>query len=371
MVILSHRVSLMFDVLHTVINSVRVQTLPTSVLTDFFSRGHDPFAHACEARPLTIVGRTSLNVSVSVAALLVLSGHTSLGSGSPEGGTITPNLTSETKHALACGKALASLERRYRLLVELSNVRNCLTNAVVGFLGSLMVLIVAERFSTCMPLVTWDLRGQEDVDGFLREQAVEAAADACHWRMRICTSLASWDALVCAALPMAKHEARVRRLCKLLSVLWPREADVDTSADQGRELDALLGTCLAHLASVSHEGMLALLRDLQQASSKLSRVNQKSMEELVASSSLCTTKEQLGELRQGVRAWFNDLRNGYWQPLKGPARALFCKAFSASGLAPMLEKCLVGTGGLIAESLKPLANGNSKEKVFGVGCWKT
>merc|ERR1712136_702948 len=59
-----------FDVLHTVINSVYVQTLPTEqatlVVTDFFSRGHDPFAHACKARPLTIVGRTSVSVSLSL-----------------------------------------------------------------------------------------------------------------------------------------------------------------------------------------------------------------------------------------------------------------------------------------------------------------
>ena len=47
-----------------------VQTLPTeqatSVVTDFFSRGHDPYAPACKARPLTIVGRTSLSVSLSL-----------------------------------------------------------------------------------------------------------------------------------------------------------------------------------------------------------------------------------------------------------------------------------------------------------------
>ena len=63
-----------FDVLHTVINSVYVQTLPTEqatpALTDFFSRGHDPFAHACEARPLTIVGWTFLNVIVIVTVNL-------------------------------------------------------------------------------------------------------------------------------------------------------------------------------------------------------------------------------------------------------------------------------------------------------------
>ena len=70
--ILSLRVfSLMFDVLHTVINSVYVQTFPTeqatSALTDFFSPVHDPFAHACEAGALTIVGRTSLSVSLSLS----------------------------------------------------------------------------------------------------------------------------------------------------------------------------------------------------------------------------------------------------------------------------------------------------------------
>ena len=55
----------------TLSSTVYVQTLPTeratSVVTDFFSRGHDPFAHACKARPLTIVGRTSLSVSLSMS----------------------------------------------------------------------------------------------------------------------------------------------------------------------------------------------------------------------------------------------------------------------------------------------------------------
>ena len=40
----------------------------TSVVTDFFSWGHDLFAHACEATPLTIAGRTSLTVSSSSSA---------------------------------------------------------------------------------------------------------------------------------------------------------------------------------------------------------------------------------------------------------------------------------------------------------------
>ena len=71
MLIFSFRVSLMFDVLHIVINSVYAQTLPTeqatTVVTDF-SRGHDPFAHACKAWPPTIVGRTSLSVSLPLKA---------------------------------------------------------------------------------------------------------------------------------------------------------------------------------------------------------------------------------------------------------------------------------------------------------------
>ena len=36
-----------------------------------FSRGHDPFAHACKARPLTIVGWTSLSVSLSLSEVQV------------------------------------------------------------------------------------------------------------------------------------------------------------------------------------------------------------------------------------------------------------------------------------------------------------
>ena len=38
-------------------------TVP-SALTDYFSRGDDPYTHACKARPLTVVGRTSLSVIV-------------------------------------------------------------------------------------------------------------------------------------------------------------------------------------------------------------------------------------------------------------------------------------------------------------------
>ena len=62
-VFLSSYVFSMFDVLHTVINSVYMKNLPTkqatSVVTDSFSWGYDPFTHACKARPLTTVGRTS------------------------------------------------------------------------------------------------------------------------------------------------------------------------------------------------------------------------------------------------------------------------------------------------------------------------
>ena len=45
------------------------QSKPQQPLQTLFSRGHDPFAHACKARPLTIVGRTSLSVSLSLSAL--------------------------------------------------------------------------------------------------------------------------------------------------------------------------------------------------------------------------------------------------------------------------------------------------------------
>ena len=51
---------------------VQVQTLPTAqatpALTDSFSRGHDHYTHACEARPLTTVGWTSSSVIVIVSS---------------------------------------------------------------------------------------------------------------------------------------------------------------------------------------------------------------------------------------------------------------------------------------------------------------
>ena len=49
---------------------MQVHTLPTaqvpSVLTDSFSWSHDPFTHACKARPVTVVGWTSLGVIVII-----------------------------------------------------------------------------------------------------------------------------------------------------------------------------------------------------------------------------------------------------------------------------------------------------------------
>ena len=63
------RLSLRLDALHTVA-CVQVQTLPmaqdTPVLTDSFSQGHDPYTHACRARPLSTDGWTSLSVIVIV-----------------------------------------------------------------------------------------------------------------------------------------------------------------------------------------------------------------------------------------------------------------------------------------------------------------
>ena len=51
---------------HMVINCVQVHTLPTaqvpSAFADYFSWCHEPFTHACKARPPTVVGWTSLSV---------------------------------------------------------------------------------------------------------------------------------------------------------------------------------------------------------------------------------------------------------------------------------------------------------------------
>ena len=82
LVFISSFVVSMFDVLHTVINSVYVQNLPTEQANSchrFFSRCYDPYTHGCKARPLTTVGRTSwsviiiiINATSSVFALCVL-----------------------------------------------------------------------------------------------------------------------------------------------------------------------------------------------------------------------------------------------------------------------------------------------------------
>ena len=55
---------------HCHFNCVQVQTLPTEqaapVLTDSFSRDYNPYTHACKARPLTTVGRTSLSAIIII-----------------------------------------------------------------------------------------------------------------------------------------------------------------------------------------------------------------------------------------------------------------------------------------------------------------
>ena len=63
------RFSLTFDVLHTVINSVYVQLANRAShlsCNRFFSCGYDPYTHACKARALTTVGRTSLSVIIII-----------------------------------------------------------------------------------------------------------------------------------------------------------------------------------------------------------------------------------------------------------------------------------------------------------------
>ena len=54
---------------------MQVQTLPTAqvtpALTDSFSWGHDPYTHAGKARPLTVVGWTSLSHCRAVIAAFV------------------------------------------------------------------------------------------------------------------------------------------------------------------------------------------------------------------------------------------------------------------------------------------------------------
>ena len=57
-------------------NRVQVQTLPTAQATpaptDSFSRDYDPYIDACEAKPLTTVGWTSLSVIVIVIVIVLL-----------------------------------------------------------------------------------------------------------------------------------------------------------------------------------------------------------------------------------------------------------------------------------------------------------
>ena len=78
---------------HWHFNRVQVQAWPTGqaaqVLTFSFSRGYDPYTHACKARPLTTVGRTSLSVII----IIFVENSQKSGNGSSGGSTV------EKKHA--------------------------------------------------------------------------------------------------------------------------------------------------------------------------------------------------------------------------------------------------------------------------------
>lgn len=198
-----------------------------------------------------------------------------------------------------------------------------------------------------------------------RPLASKAAAEVIAWRGRLCSSLGVWDALLCAAEPLARHEVRLRRLCRLLSALWPTRA---TDAAESQELEdaghrsaaELLQRCLQQLLPMDNEGIALELTALQ-ALQQVLRAAGRSLDE-----SLQRELEALGdpamrqeELRKGIRRWLERVRDECWQPLRGTARAVLLEGIACQGsLVTLVERQLSGTSGSTAEALLvPLSTG--------------
>jgi hypothetical protein len=206
----------------------------------------------------------------------------------------------------------------------------------------------------------------------LRAEVAQAAAQAACWRHRLLASFGVWDALCCAAQPMTRHEARLRRLCRLFEELWPKESDYDPASlavafqKEQTKSHNFVDLCITRLEKqselLSDKEVLRLLEDLLEASISLDDALKTQLIEL-------SMQELEGDaLRTGIQDWLHRVKSLYWFPLSDGARIVFREVFTAKcrdGLHLKVEASLAEgkTGFAVETLLQPLATGvGSKEK---------
>mmetsp|Transcript_114555 Transcript_114555/g.324478 ORF Transcript_114555/g.324478 Transcript_114555/m.324478 type:complete len:880 (-) Transcript_114555:261-2900(-) len=238
-----------------------------------------------------------------------------------------------------------------------------------------LVRVFTQRFEENPNLVAilrtmWPAEGESTAAA-----AAEAAADATAWRWRLYDSFGVWEALLCTIQPLACHEARLRRLCKLLTPIWPQRRTQDPGAagaaderadgatDAEREahvVGELMDLCLAPFdpgsSLLSRSDLEKLVRGINRASTPLDTNLQGELAKL--------SKPSIGDaqLRKGLRSWLCQFREQYWQPLQGPARDIFIEGFSCERhLARAVEPRLACKVSSAADDLLlPLARGGER-----------
>jgi len=213
----------------------------------------------------------------------------------------------------------------------------------------------------------WEGRTEDTGLATLQAEVAQAAATAACWRIRLIASLGVWDALCCAVQPMTRHEARLRRLCRLLEELWPKESSYDATSlaeafsREQKKADLLVTTCIEKLGAdenlMSDKEVGRLLEDLVEASAGLDAHLKQEIMQLKKKAS------DVAALRVGIQDWFHRLRSLYWLPLEDSARIVFREVFMtkcSGGIHFKVEACLGGgnMGYTVETPLRLLAAGN-------------
>mmetsp|Transcript_70913 Transcript_70913/g.125315 ORF Transcript_70913/g.125315 Transcript_70913/m.125315 type:complete len:776 (-) Transcript_70913:85-2412(-) len=173
----------------------------------------------------------------------------------------------------------------------------------------------------------------------IKERGVRAAAEAVTWRWKVIDSLKVWEALFIAADPLTKHTARLRRLHKLLEVLWPMAGE--SEEQQGSKLEMIYRPLMLRLDCLERSKLSELLTELGgDASACLGSTLREDMRSLA--SKAMQPEESSGrssddELRAGLRTWVESIRAQHWQPLTGPPRQFLVAEGAFSGSQASLE----------------------------------
>jgi len=180
----------------------------------------------------------------------------------------------------------------------------------------------------------WSERTQEEKGRQpLQAEVAQAAARATCWRQRLIASLGVWDVLCAAVHPMTRHDARLRRLCKLFEELWPKDSEYDVaslaeaSGQEQEKAGKLLKTSIKRLGQdanlLNDKEVLQLLDTLIEASTHLDGALKKEI------SALKSKALEGPALRGKIQDWLQHLQSLYWIPLDGSARIVFREVFCA------------------------------------------